>query len=221
MKDTLPRWAVFGGFALAAAAGCMNGFVLLHGLQPASHLTGTLTALGLALTGFQQGDVIYLFSILCSFFVGSAISGMIVRDYHLKLGRRYGVALCIETLVILTAMVVLDWHHAPGVCLIAFACGLQNAMVTTYSGAALRTTHVTGLITDIGVLLGHRLAGLRVERKRVLIQSSLVGGFLCGALVCGLFIRVMGRYVMIIPACITGCAGGSYFIYRKRNILIN
>jgi uncharacterized membrane protein YoaK (UPF0700 family) len=41
------------------------------------------------------------------------------------------------------------------------ACGLQNAMVSTYSGAIIRTTHITGTVTDLGAMIGQYLRGHR------------------------------------------------------------
>lgn len=40
---------------------------------------------------------------------------------------------------------------------LAVACGMQNGMVTTWSGAVVRTTHFTGTITDTGLVIGHWL----------------------------------------------------------------
>ena len=44
------------------------------------------------------------------------------------------------------------------------ACGVQNGLATHWGGAVIRTTHVTGLFTDVGLLLG-RLASM-LSRKR-------------------------------------------------------
>jgi uncharacterized membrane protein YoaK (UPF0700 family) len=41
--------------------------------------------------------------------------------------------------------------------MLAMACGMQNAMTTRYSGAVVRTTHLTGMFTDMGLLIGHML----------------------------------------------------------------
>lgn len=214
MKDKLPLWAVIGGFLLACAGGCMNGFVLIHNLKPASHLTGTTTSLGFSIARYDVPEIIHAVLLITFFVCGSAISGMIVRNYHFKLGRRYGVTLLLETVVIVIAMNILELHNYAGIYLVTFACGLQNAMVTTYSGAALRTTHVTGLFTDLGVQLGHALAGLHVEKKRVEIQLLLVIGFFLGGVFCGFAIGPLGRNVMLLPALITGLSGSVYFIYR-------
>jgi uncharacterized membrane protein YoaK (UPF0700 family) len=64
----------------------------------------------------------------------------------------YGLALILNSSLLVTAAFI------PGrllpVCLVAAACGLQNAMCTSYFGAIIRTTHVTGTVTDIGSTLG-------------------------------------------------------------------
>ena len=43
-------------------------------------------------------------------------------------------------------------------CILAAAMGLQNGMLTKHAHAVVRTTHTTGLTTDIGVLLGHQVS---------------------------------------------------------------
>jgi uncharacterized membrane protein YoaK (UPF0700 family) len=45
----------------------------------------------------------------------------------------------------------------------AMACGLQNAMTSSYCGLMIRTTHVTGMVTDLGVMLGHWLRHGQIE----------------------------------------------------------
>ena len=64
----------------------------------------------------------------------------------------YGLALILNSSLLVTAAFI------PGrllpVCLVAAACGLQNAMCTSHFGAIIRTTHVTGTVTDIGSTLG-------------------------------------------------------------------
>jgi uncharacterized membrane protein YoaK (UPF0700 family) len=64
----------------------------------------------------------------------------------------YGLALILNSSLLATAAFI------PGrllpVCLVAAACGLQNAMCTSHFGAIIRTTHLTGTVTDIGSTLG-------------------------------------------------------------------
>ena len=77
----------------------------------------------------------------------------------LRLGRRYGVALSVESLMLFAAIPLFRHQHLAGPLLAAMACGLQNAMATTYSGAVVRTAHLSGMFTDLGIMLGHWLFG--------------------------------------------------------------
>ena len=60
-------------------------------------------------------------------------------------------------------------HPAMGALLAAMACGLQNAMATTFSGAAIRTSHLSGMFTDLGIGIGHALRGLPLQKRRLLL----------------------------------------------------
>lgn len=65
---------------------------------------------------------------------------------------------------------------------ISAACGLQNAMATTYSGAVLRTTHMTGVVTDLGILIGHFLRRLPISLIKLRLYISLLSGFTIGCI---------------------------------------
>ncbi len=60
--------------------------------------------------------------------------------------------------------------------------GVQNAMVSHYKGTIIRTTHLSGVLTDLGLALGYRVRGLVVERRRVVLHLLILSGFLIGGL---------------------------------------
>ena len=65
-----------------------------------------------------------------------------------------------------------------GQMMIAMACGLQNSMVATYHGTVIRTTHLTGITSDLGATVGNWLVGRRVSLRKIILHSSLWWGFL-------------------------------------------
>jgi uncharacterized membrane protein YoaK (UPF0700 family) len=215
----LPGWVGGGAFALALVAGMVNavGF-LAFGHQAITHLTGTTTLLGVAIAQGQGVLVAQLALFLASFFAGAALSGAIVRDSTLRLGRRYGVALMLESLLLLLAVPLLRSHSTAGICLASAACGLQNAMASTYSGAVLRTTHVSGIVTDLGIMLGQRLRGLRHDARRRNLYLLIVAGFALGALAGAAGFGLAGENVLLLPAVLTGAAGLAYAVYRQRTL---
>ncbi len=223
MISKLPRWAWVGGIFLTGVAGMINAVAFLsfqH--QGVTHLTGSTTLFGLALT---QGDfraASHLAAITAAFVVGCIVSGAIVQDSALQLGRRYGVALAIESLLLFGAVPLLDRHEAWGACLASCACGLQNGMASTFSGAVLRTTHVSGAFTDLGISLGHMMRGISVDRRRVRLCLTLIGGFLAGSCLGAAGHPRFGNHVLYFPAAAIGGAGvadAAYRHYRRRHPL--
>jgi uncharacterized membrane protein YoaK (UPF0700 family) len=94
------------------------------------------------------------------------------------------------------------------------ACGLQNAMVSTYSGTTLRTTHLSGIFTDLGIYLGQRLRGLDVDMLRIHVCLLVAGHFIFGAILGAYGFAHIQERVLLIPATLTGAVGLSYAIYR-------
>lgn len=181
MINKLPRWVEVGGFFLAFTAGSVNAIGLLgfrH--QAVSHLTGTSTFLSLALAEGDAAAVLHLVIVMLAFVLGAAASGLIIGNTALKLGRSYGVALLAEAGLLLVAMWLLNRGSVQGHFFASAACGLQNAMTSTYSGAVVRTTHVSGLFTDLGVMLGLGLRGQAPDRRRVILYLTLISGFIAG-----------------------------------------
>ena len=216
MLARLPRWVEVGGFWLAAVAGAVNAIGLLgfeH--QAVSHLTGTSTLLGLALVDVDLAGSAHLLLILLSFVLGAALSGVIIDNAVLRLGRRYSVALVIEALLLLLAMVALGRGSSSGHFLASAACGLQNGMVSTYSGAAIRTTHVSGLFTDLGTMLGARLRGHPLDRRKALLFLLLIAGFTLGGSVGAYGFARLQFGALAIPAAGALVLAAAYWVYRR------
>jgi uncharacterized membrane protein YoaK (UPF0700 family) len=215
MIHKLPRWVAAGGFVLAAIAGLINVVGLLgfqH--QGITHMTGTTTMLGIAVAEGDRAEIGHWVSVVLSFFAGAVLSGFIIRDSTLQLGRRYGVALLVESGLLLLAIPLLSRQIGSGDYLAACACGLQNAMASTYSGALLRTTHVSGLVTDLGVQMGHLLRGVPVDWKKVKLWSFLLAGFLGGGVLGTVLYKTFAYRALYLPVAITGLCGAGYIVYR-------
>lgn len=215
MIRQLPRWAWIGGGLLALAAGCINAVgYLCFRHQPVTHLTGTSTELGIAVAQGDFKEMLHWGLTLVSFLVGAMVSGFIVEQRTLQLGRRYGVVLTLESLLLFAATPLIHDAKDLGLYLATAACGLQNAMVSTYSGAALRTTHVSGIFTDLGIYLGQRLRGVNVDMLRIHICVLVASHFIIGAMLGALGYAYMQERVLLVPAVLTGVVGVGYAIYR-------
>lgn len=211
----LPRWVWIGAVALAAVAGMVNviGFLGFEH-QAVSHLTGTTSLLGAALADGDLRAISHLWGLLIAFCLGAMLSGMIIQDSALKLGRRYGVVLVMEALLLLAATPLFERKLVWGALLAAMACGLQNAMVTTYSGAVVRTTHLSGMFTDLGIGLGHLLRGMPLQKRRLMLSGFIISGFLAGSILGAWLFRHLLYNALLVPAALTGAVGLSYMAYR-------
>jgi uncharacterized membrane protein YoaK (UPF0700 family) len=215
--NKLPKWVEIGGFFLALVAGSVNA-IALRGFnhQGVSHLSGSSTLLGVELAAGNFPEVLHLALIVLSFVVGAVVSGFVIGGESLQLGRRYSVALLAESALLLSAMVFLDRSSLLGHYLASGACGLQNAMTSTYSGAVVRTTHVTGLFTDLGVTLGLWLRGQRADRRRVVLYFTLIAGFILGGVLGALGFSAWRFEALIAPAVLAAGIALAYLLYWRK-----
>ncbi|MDG2526899.1 YoaK family protein [Stenotrophomonas sp. HITSZ_GD] len=212
----LPAWVWVGAVTLSAVAGMVNVIGYLgFAHQVVSHLTGTTSLLGVALAQGDWPGVGFLWGVLIAFSLGAMCSGLIIQDSTLRLGRRYGVALLLESALLLAAVPLFERHGMGGAWLAAMACGVQNALATTYSGALIRTTHLSGMFTDLGIGLGHLLRGLPLPMRRLTLSGLIISGFLGGSLVGAWLFAAWHYRALYVPAAITGIAGGGYVAWRQ------
>ncbi|MCA9322512.1 MAG: DUF1275 domain-containing protein [Planctomycetes bacterium] len=179
------RWFWLGGCFLAAMASAVNVHFLLDAGVSVSHLTGDLARLaaGFFVGGqFSSPEIAWLATALLGFLAGATASGLVIQHPAFAIERPYGRAVCgIGLTLLLASRLQLS---SPMACafLSASGCGFQNGLATHYRGLVLRTTHITGILTDIGQLLGLRLAGHAVDTWKILIQTAIVLSFFLGAI---------------------------------------
>ena len=212
--NKLPKWVEIGGFLLALNAGFINAIGLLgfkH--QAVSHLTGTSTFLSLALVKHDAQEALHLILVIICFIIGAAYSGLVIGSTALKLGRHYSVALITESILLLISILFLNHGSLVGHFFASAACGLQNAMTSTYSGAVVRTTHVSGLFTDLGVALGLGFRGQRPDTRKIVLHMTLITGFIVGGVAGSLCFMRYQFSAMLVPCLITSSIGVGYWLY--------
>jgi len=153
---------------------------------------------------------------LVAFVAGAATTAVLVNAARRRgLSSAYAIPLLLEaTLLLLFGLVGarLNQVHtlfvSATVALLCFMMGLQNAVVTKISHAEIRTTHVTGIMTDIGIELGKLLyvnrraspEGERVvaDRGRLRLLLMLLSGFFVGGVLGAAGFHALG-YVATVP----------------------
>lgn len=187
------------GYVLAFVAGAINAGGFLAVKQYTSHMTGIVSSMADDIAVGEFRFIVTGAGAVLSFLVGAACSAILInfsRRRHMH--SEYALPLLLEATLLLVFGVVgaREGHHGAWVItglvmLLSFMMGLQNAVITKLSNAVIRTTHVTGIITDLGIQLG-RMAywnapsrsglpkvGADLERLRtltILFVSFFVGG---------------------------------------------
>ncbi|PWF46812.1 YoaK family protein [Massilia glaciei] len=211
------------GFALAFVAGATNAGGFLAVQQYTSHMTGIVSAVAdnLALGAFALVGA--GFGALLSFLLGAACTAVMV-NYARRRQRdsEYALPLLVEALLLLAfgmlgaRLAGIEGLFIPAtVMLLCFIMGLQNALMSEISHAEIRTTHVTGIVTDLGIELGKFVywnrGGARArplvaaDPDRLKLLSALLGSFFGGALVGAFGFKLVG-YLATVPLALVLCA---------------
>lgn len=217
MISKLPRWVEYGSFLLALIAGFVNSIGLLgFNHQSVSHLSGTATMIATGIVTSSFFNVFHLMMIIFSFVLGATISGYYLRSGALKLGRNYSLLLSLESAFLLASIYFLTQDSLYGHYLASTACGLQNALVTTFSGAVIRTTHVTGIFTDLGIMMGAKLRGEAFDKRKARLFVLIIAGFILGGTLGAFSFDALKFKALFIPATLCQLLALSYSIYNAR-----
>lgn len=211
----LSRSGIAGVMILAGSAGMTNLLTLQTTLQvTVSYMTGNITQMIVEVSKGNYTVALPYLAILIAFFLGSILSGMIVGAENFVFGRRYGIALILEGLLIFLALKALEMNSIWGGCYAAAACGLQNAMVATYSGNVIRTTHMTGVISDIGSFLGNILLGRRPEVGSISLLFYILTGYISGVVTGVITHSLWALNALLVPSIALILSGTTYMVYR-------
>lgn len=150
----------------------------------------------------------FLFYILC-FLSGAFVSSFIVEvTAKYKQISTYVFPIFIEILLLSAVAVSGPWAAQFPIllaCLLLFAMGLQNALVTRVSQSVVRTTHLTGLFTDLGIELSqlffYREPGERKKLKRaVFLKLMIISCFFLGGIVGGFLHIYLGLKTLLLAS---------------------
>ncbi|MDI1449878.1 YoaK family protein [Polyangium sp. 6x1] len=206
----VPSWIL-----LALAAGSVNAGAFLACQRFVTHITGLTTQLGID-AGLWELMAEYGVVVLC--FIAGAASSVLALQGRRQRGKQPLHAAPLLFVSLMLAGVAVAGHaglfgpfgasvEEPSdfllLSLLSFAMGLQNATVSTATGLAVRTTHVTGPATDLGVQLASSFFTLGEARRTALQGAMLRAGkiiaFALGAALMVPAVRAAGYLAFLIP----------------------
>lgn len=220
-KDRSSEANVQLGLSLAFVAGATNAGGFLAVNQYTSHMTGIASAMADDLALGNVGLVLAGAGAMLSFITGAACSAVLINwGRHRQLQSEYALPLMLESVLLLCFGILggnlserMGLFVSVTVMLLCFIMGLQNAIITKLSKSEIRTTHVTGLVTDIGIELGKLFYWnrtndhtdrdfVRANREKLLLLSMLLLMFFIGGFIGALGFKHIG-FASTIPLALT------------------
>lgn len=194
-----------------------------------SHVTGVVTNFGLSVGKGELKSALSLLIVPIFFLGGSVLSGYLV-DLRLHMNKRPKYYLTFGFIFFLLLLVYIlgvsgffgpfgkdtgDWREFLLLSLLCLICGIQNGTITIVSKSVIRTTHLTGLTTDLGlgiVRFFNRdlLKGVvKNEGRANFIRLGIICSFALGALIGGLSFQAWSYQAFLLP---TGISGGLFLM---------
>lgn len=186
MQNTIKQsklWVYVTAFIMSFNGGYINSICLVSILKNAvGYVTGNLTLIG---DYFEQGQTLlsfHLLGLVICFFFGCILSGLLIKGQNLERDRRYNLSLLFQLSLVLLSIILIYFNFFEAAYMLAITMGMQNAMTTHYGSALIRTTHMTGTTTDLGILVARWIKGYAVDSWKFILYLSLIVGFLFGSI---------------------------------------
>jgi uncharacterized membrane protein YoaK (UPF0700 family) len=215
--------------ALALVAGFVNsaGFVLIGSFT--SHVTGSVGRFANQLV-LGDGAALFAALLITAYFAGAFFASMMIeRSVAHSRPTTYGGLLICEAVALL-GFAALSYAADPATArihdlegmLLCFPMGLQNSLVTRLSGAVVRTTHLTGVVTDLGIesarwLRAKSAKGVAPQRLKTILLLTILCAFVIGSGCGALSASELGRASILLPAAFL-VAFGLYAILARQTI---
>jgi len=212
---------------LCFVAGIVNvsGFLAVQKLT--TNVTGHFAFFMEEVIEFDFREAIILFLFVGFYFLGSFCSSLLMEVISRKnTNYTYSIPVLIECMILFSIAIANDLLISGHPNIIAFsllfAMGLQNALVTKISNSVVRTTHLTGLFTDLGIELS-QLFFYKTKTQKLKLQSSIrlkltiISFFFLGGVVAGLIYPFIGLNTLIIASFLL--IFGGIYDYIKRIML--
>lgn len=224
--------------SMAFQAGVINigAFMACH--RFVSHVTGFATFFGYEINQPESTNAFGMLVVPLFFLLGCMISGQLV-DVRLKLHKRpkyyitFGLVFLLNSIVLFLGATGRFGHFGEPLALLrdyellvllCLICGIQNGTITTVSKSVIRTTHLTGVTTDLGLglvrfLNRHKLKGeIGNEVHANLMRAGIIFFFFFGSVFGGFVFKKWQYLGFAVPVITSGVLFATmlYFQIFKR-----
>lgn len=172
--------SLLGGL-MCGLSGYLNAITFLQLERTSMHVTGVMTKTSAA---FMSGELMLFLELayqLVIFIVGSTIASLMVGgEQKFAGGQHHTKVLALIACVVGAGAAFSSGNALLGSSLVTCAAGMQNGMTTFYSGAVVRSTHITGTLTDMGTETAQLLMGRSNNPWKLQVLSAFAMCYFVG-----------------------------------------
>lgn len=218
---------------LAATAGYVNsgGYVMIGSFT--SHVTGSVGRFANDLANAHFAASMSALSLVMAFFAGAVGASLALEASSARVPLRYAYVLAVEAALLFGFVFIAGLSRAthPRIldaqaALLCAAMGMQNSLVTRLSGAIVRTTHLTGVVTDLAieVVRWYRWSQARLLSRvtasqpprpppdaKITLLLAITISFVLGAALGAVLTARASRWAMCLPAAAVAAASAFAF----------
>jgi uncharacterized membrane protein YoaK (UPF0700 family) len=194
----------------ASVAGMTNVVGVIAFLSFVSNITGHVATLAGKITEQNLSEVYTVAYWLFMFFFGAFVSNFIVKSLDYKSTYfAHGAPIVLEIVMLLGVAVYgndvyngSEFQREVITGAVLFCMGLQNGLVSRISGGLIKTSHLTGMVTDLAAELSdlvHPYAeNTRALREKIYIRLAVLGFFIFGGILGGLLFNMIGMATFFV-----------------------
>lgn len=201
-------------FSLTFSAGFLNASSFLQYSYVVTHHTGTVTQMGLVVAENNWSLLTLYFGLIVAYIMGGVVAGLLFPKEIFTPQKRYGAILIVLNSLLFIFLRIPAFHSIL-LYYLSFMIAVQNGMFLSYRGMIVRTSHVSGTLTDIGLTFGRwvRSQNHNYKMKFIFLTVNFLA-FLTGSLMAGILSTMTAHnllYVNVMMNIILGII--SYILY--------
>ena len=196
---------------LSSMAGALNAVGFLIAGSFTANMTGNISAFADHLAGGAILISLSFIGLVAAFIGGASMAALAIQIGERRHIRSiYALAIAAEAVILLLLGMALalssaNTHEIFLVVVLSFVMGLQNAVTTMISRARVRTTHVSGMATDIGIELAALFGNNGSQKdtvRKVRLHSLTLACFAIGGVFGALLFHLVGSWLFVIVAIV-------------------
>lgn len=148
------------------------------------------------------------------FLLGNIFAGFCIGERAFNMKKRYGFVFIGIGLAIFFTYILFG-KSKNFAYILCFTTGIQNGLFMTYKGILIRTSHITGSISDLGVYIGYKLKGLKVDNIKIFYYLTTIIAFFVGGIFSSYLYTKFGKDAIILVPILYLLVGAEYFQIKR------